>query len=108
MNNATRIFLIILCILMIAIGAASIYFAASSVFAEGLDDITSDTIVNFNQQVVNTYTHGTLSQGGWYDLSSNVISGHDYYIKVICSNVGALNGFFFSYADHDEKRGADV
>lgn len=78
---------------MIAIGAASIYFAASSVFAEGLDDITSDTIVNFNQIInpannVNTsyytYNNGTYNFNvitNWININEpiSILSNHKYY-----------------------------
>lgn len=79
---------------MIAIGAASLYFAASSVFAEGLDDISSDTIVNFNQlinpannisQQYYTYNNGIYNftnYNGWINTNGpfNVINGHKYFI----------------------------
>lgn len=67
---------------MIAIGAASIYFAASSVFAEEIEEDTN-TILNFNQQVFDTYTHNAD-----FNYNINVAdlggsnSSHKYYVKI--------------------------
>lgn len=73
---------------MIAIGAASIYFAASSVFAEDIENITEQAILNFNQIIQDTYTNNYNYIGNSTPTTSNVsvASNSKLYIRFVSSN----------------------
>lgn len=99
MKNSTRIFLIIIIIVLMLAVAGSYCYCMVQTYAEGLEDITSDTLVNFNQILNISLTNGTygnvqvknenktISLNGTCNFSTNIsfspislTQGHKYYL----------------------------
>lgn len=62
------------------------------------DEIQSDpnSIVNFNQAIFNSYIHGSFGANQAINLASNLNVGNKYYIKFVCTDIGAsANGLYF-------------
>lgn len=102
MKKGTRITLIcILSILILAIVGLTIFGYVQRFSKANAEEISDNSIVNFNQYVSNTYFPDyTFNRGNGYNLASGITIGNVIYVRAnVTSFEGTPSGLFFGSTD---------